>query len=98
MLDSALHRRRRMACRREMVVRGNASIPVRPSPGGVTVELLEGRRLLAAQPLADAAAEPAPFSARINFQPARRDLVEGYLPDSGQPFGDRGNGIEYGWI
>jgi len=33
----------------------------------------------------------------VNFQTAASDTPEGYLPDSGQAFGDRGNGYSYGW-
>ena len=76
------------------------------SAGCVVVETLEVRRLLSAAPHVALDEGPSPraleaevptFSARINFQPARRALVDGYLPDSGLPFGDRGNGLEYGW-
>jgi uncharacterized lipoprotein YddW (UPF0748 family) len=34
---------------------------------------------------------------KINFQPATADIPPGYLPDSGAPFADRGNGFAYGW-
>jgi len=33
---------------------------------------------------------------RINFQPPG-EVPEGYLPDHGEVFGDRGNGFIYGW-
>lgn len=33
---------------------------------------------------------------RINFQPPG-EIPEGYLPDYGDVFGDRGNGFSYGW-
>jgi len=33
----------------------------------------------------------------INFQPADSEVPEGYLPDSGLPYGNRGNGWTYGW-
>jgi len=33
----------------------------------------------------------------INFQKEGGDVPEGYLPDYGDPFGDRGNGFSYGW-
>jgi len=36
-------------------------------------------------------------SVHINFQPADSNVPEGYLPDSGQEFGDQGNGYSYGW-
>ncbi|MCW1885589.1 Ig-like domain-containing protein [Luteolibacter flavescens] len=34
---------------------------------------------------------------RVNFQPASAPIPEGYLVDSGEVFGDRGNGWSYGW-
>jgi uncharacterized repeat protein (TIGR03806 family) len=38
------------------------------------------------------------FTADINFQPASApDFGNGYLIDSSQPYGDRGNGFTYGW-
>ncbi len=38
------------------------------------------------------------FVADINFQPASApDFGKGYLIDSSQPYGDRGNGFTYGW-
>ena len=33
----------------------------------------------------------------INFQPAGAEISPGYLPDTGAPFGLRGNGFAYGW-
>jgi hypothetical protein len=33
----------------------------------------------------------------INFQPADAAVPTGYLPDSGLPYADRGNGFSYGW-
>ncbi len=33
----------------------------------------------------------------VNFQPAGIPAPAGYLPDSGQPFADQGNGFQYGW-
>jgi len=36
-------------------------------------------------------------SVNINFQQATSQTPEGYLPDAGDPFGDRGNGWSYGW-
>ena len=37
------------------------------------------------------------FSASINFQPAKTPVPAGYLADSGEIYGDRGNGYTYGW-
>jgi pectate lyase len=33
----------------------------------------------------------------VNFQNDTADPIEGYLPDNGEAFGDRGNGYNYGW-
>ena len=38
----------------------------------------------------------APF-VQINFQPAGAEIPSGYQPDTGAPFGSRGNGFDYGW-
>jgi hypothetical protein len=37
------------------------------------------------------------FTAQINFQPASVSAPEGYLIDSGLPFGAKTNGYRYGW-
>lgn len=34
---------------------------------------------------------------KINFQDLESETPEGYLPDIGEIFGDRGNGYSYGW-
>lgn len=39
----------------------------------------------------------AMFEAKIMFLPRGRPLAEGYLPDYGEIFGKRTNGLEYGW-
>jgi hypothetical protein len=39
----------------------------------------------------------APLVVKINFQTAGAQVPQGYLADSGQAFGNRGNGFEYGW-
>lgn len=39
-----------------------------------------------------------PFSAKINFQTATSAGYPGYLADTGAAYGDRGNGLSYGWI
>ncbi len=36
-------------------------------------------------------------SVKINFQLAGATVPDGYLPDTGQVFGDQGNGFSYGW-
>ena len=54
----------------------------------LTLERLELRRLLAST---------SPFHADINFQPAASAVPAGYDVDSGAIFGDRGNGLSYGW-
>src|SRR5439155_18734011 len=48
------------------------------------LEGLERRELLA-------------FAAHINFQPAGRPVPSGYLADTGDVFGQRSNGMQYGW-
>lgn len=53
------------------------------------VEPLEGRRLLSADTV-------VPFLERVNFQPAG-PAPDGYVADAGEAFGDRGNGLTYGW-
>jgi hypothetical protein len=37
------------------------------------------------------------FSAMINFQPFGVPIPAGYEADTGEVFGDRGNGLSYGW-
>jgi alpha-tubulin suppressor-like RCC1 family protein len=37
------------------------------------------------------------FNARINFQPVGTEVPAGYCADTGQVYGDRGNGLFYGW-
>ncbi len=37
------------------------------------------------------------FSVKINFQPKNADIPEGYKPDYGEQYGNRGNGFTYGW-
>jgi len=37
------------------------------------------------------------FEAHIAFQPANVPVPDGYVADSGGVFGDRGNGLTYGW-
>ncbi len=36
-------------------------------------------------------------SLRIQFSPAKTQAMEGYVSDSGTAFGDRGDGLTYGW-
>ncbi|HEV8605860.1 MAG TPA: fibronectin type III domain-containing protein [Tepidisphaeraceae bacterium] len=49
------------------------------------IESLENRRLLAG------------FTALIDFQPPNVPTQSGYKADTGAVFGDRGNGLSYGW-
>jgi N-acetylneuraminic acid mutarotase len=37
------------------------------------------------------------FTAKVNFQPPGAAVPAGYLADAGAVFGDRGNGLSYGW-
>ncbi|AKF85524.1 hypothetical protein MFUL124B02_13345 [Myxococcus fulvus 124B02] len=39
----------------------------------------------------------APFQVRVNFQPAQAQVPAGFVVDSGQVYGSRGNGYTYGW-
>jgi hypothetical protein len=39
----------------------------------------------------------APFEMRVNFQPASAPVPAGFVVDSGQVYGARGNGYTYGW-
>src|SRR5687768_10890435 len=50
------------------------------------VEPLEPRQLLAGD-----------FAAKVNFQPGRADIPDGYLADAGQTFGARRGGLSFGW-
>jgi N-acetylneuraminic acid mutarotase len=45
--------------------------------------------------LADGA--QAELAVKIDFAPVRAAVPAGYLPDVGDAFGDRGNGLSYGW-
>jgi N-acetylneuraminic acid mutarotase len=40
---------------------------------------------------------PSGFNAKINFQPAGAATPAGYWADTGLAFGNRGNGLSYGW-
>ncbi len=37
------------------------------------------------------------FSAKVNFQDSTSQGYPGYVPDTGAVFGNRGNGLSYGW-
>jgi len=41
--------------------------------------------------------EAAAETIKINFQPAAAQVPTGYEVDSGEAYGDRGNGLTYGW-
>lgn len=47
--------------------------------------------------LADDDAPVVAFAARVNFQTASAPVPAGYVADAGAVFGDRGNGLAYGW-
>jgi glucose/arabinose dehydrogenase len=51
----------------------------------------------ASAPSPTAQATTLPAVIRINFQPAASPVPAGYLVDSGAAFGNRGNGLSYGW-
>jgi glucose/arabinose dehydrogenase len=42
-------------------------------------------------------AAPAAFTARVDFQTSNSQGFAGYVADTGQVFGNRGNGFSYGW-
>ena len=58
-----------------------------------TCEPLECRRLLHALP----DGTQVELAVKINFQPSWVAVPAGYLVDTGAVFGDRGNGLSYGW-
>lgn len=39
----------------------------------------------------------AAFRVAVNFQPANANVPAGFVPDTGEPFGNRGNDLSYGW-
>ncbi len=69
------------------------------------LETLECRRLLSAQTFAETSALAATadrsvaggFNATINFQPAGLGSVDNTRADFGRLYGQRGNGLSYGW-
>src|SRR5687768_17539168 len=54
-------------------------------------ESLESRLLLSVSLTADG------YFAKVNFQPAGAAVPAGYVADVGLVYGDRGNGLSYGW-
>ena len=42
-------------------------------------------------------AAPAAFTAKVNFQTTNSQGFTGFVRDTGQTFGNRGNGFSYGW-
>ncbi|PZX55861.1 PKD domain-containing protein, partial [Algoriphagus chordae] len=42
--------------------------------------------------------ETPPLALKINFSDPATAAPQGYLKDSGSPYGDRGNGYSYGWL
>lgn len=49
------------------------------------------------EPVRPATPARGAVSVMIKFQPASSEVPKGYLSDSGQAYGDRGNGYAYGW-
>ena len=49
------------------------------------------------EPFRPATSARGTLSVKIKFQPASSEVPKGYLLDSGQAYGDRGNGYAYGW-
>ncbi len=72
--------------------------------GSATVTVSDGRLTISNGPNAvnnkinyvDITPSPQP-SVSINFQPASAAVPSGYLADTSEVFGDRGNGYSYGW-
>ncbi len=60
------------------------------------MEALDRRVLLHGGTL-DSDPTPGSFHLDVNFQPAGAPIPDGYLPDYGAVYGDRGNGFTYGW-
>ncbi len=46
---------------------------------------------------AEASKSPSLAAVKINLQPAGSVAPAGYEPDAGDAYGDRGNGLTYGW-
>ena len=72
------------------------------SPRDGWFETLEARRLLHGPDPGAAGGTAgslgaADFHVHVNFQPPRVPVPDGYLPDTGNTFADRGNGHAYGW-
>ena len=63
--------------------------PADVTPDRALFEPLEGRKLLHGDP---------GFVASVNFQPNGTATPAGYLADVGRGFGDRGDGLSYGWL
>jgi Tol biopolymer transport system component len=88
------------------IVDGAASSSRRWVEGARTIQIADGRLTISnaagavnnkicfidIQPLASAV-----FAAKVNFQPASAPVPPGFLIDSGNIYGDRGNGFAYGW-
>ena len=62
----------------------------------LTVSGPDGQTLLS-DPVTVSVGDGDTFWQRINFQTANAPTPEGWLPDLGDLFGDRGNGETYGW-
>ena len=70
-------------------------LTIAPSPEGVYEPSPDA--VSATVTIADNDTSTGAFTANINFQPAAAPVPAGYVPDGGAVFGDRGNGLSYGW-
>ena len=82
---------------------GNRTVTILPAAGQtgsvtITITVSDGTALAVDTFVLTVNAPVAPFTgARINFQPASAPVPAGYLVDAGAIYGDRGNGLTYGW-
>ena len=66
--------------------------------GGETATASDNPEQRCADPEPEPSPTPLPeFEVKINFQPGSAPVPDGYLVDSGEEFGDWGNGYSYGW-
>jgi N-acetylneuraminic acid mutarotase len=66
-----------------------------PSPAGVYE--VDPDAASATVTIADNDSTGTGFAAHVNFQPAASPVPAGYVADAGAVYGDRGNGLSYGW-
>lgn len=71
-----------------------------PSPSPISSATLStsDARPVPTQPAIGLTRAPASLQIKINFQHPATVTPEGYLPDSGELFGKKTNGLTYGWL